>query len=299
VQWQAGDVAGSVQDVIAACDTLPMMSERRVTLVSVPAGDEKSLTLQEAKKLAAYIERVPQTALLILTAASVAKSSALYKAFASHGREYEFARLGRSDLRAFVSQRFKRAGAEASDDVVSEIIKVSGYLDRDAAGDLFGMESDIAGIIAYARGGEAVADARPTRITAADVAACLGTSLETDVWAMLDAVSAGRKGDAMNLLQSLAARGDNAFGMLALMTSQFEIMLGYRELKELGIPFKGIAGRLGVRSEYRLKKAAGFADRYDAARLARLLHRLYRVDRDIKSGLYGERLALTMFVAEM
>jgi DNA polymerase III delta subunit len=123
--------------------------------------------------------------------------------------------------------------------------------------------------------------------------------METDVFAMLDAVSAGRKGDSLELLRNITSRGSNAFGLLALLTGQFEIMLGYRELRDRGVSLDAIAKTLGIKSMFRLKKAAGFADRYSAARIAELLHRLYRVDRDIKSGLYGERLALTMFIAEM
>jgi DNA polymerase-3 subunit delta len=293
VDWNAGDVAGSVSDIVAACDTLPMISECRVALVRVSAGDEKSLGQTDAKPLAAYAESIPETAILIITAASVPKNSSLYKAVAAHGRVYEFDRLNRSDLAAFIRGRFRKAGVSATPAVVSEIIGVSGYLDREPRSDLFLLGSDVANIAAHARGGTSCA------VTMADVVACMGTSLETDVFAMLDAVSAGRKGDSIELLRNITARGGNAFGLLALLTGQFEIMLGYRELKDKKVPMGEIMKTLGVKSEFRLKKAAGFADRYSAGRIEVLLHRLYQVDRDIKSGLYGERLALTMFVAEM
>jgi DNA polymerase-3 subunit delta len=315
IDWDARDVGGVAANIAAACDTLPMMSERRVVHVPVPVGDEKSLGFADAKSLAKYLENIPDTTLLILTSASIPKTSSLYKAFTAHGRAYEFTRLGRPDLTAFVKSRFKRERASAPPDVVSEIIKVSGYLDRDARSDLFRLGSDIANIISYAKGGgdagsgdvgATEADScgsggvgAPVCVTLADVAACMGTSIETDVFAMLDAVSAGRKGDAMELLRNITDRGENTFGLLALLTGQFEIMLGYREMKDRRASMGEIMRALGVKSEFRLRKASGFADRYSAERLAGLLQRLYRVDRDIKSGLYGERLALTMFVAEI
>jgi DNA polymerase-3 subunit delta len=133
----------------------------------------------------------------------------------------------------------------------------------------------------------------------ADVSACIGTSTETNVFALLDAVSAGRKGDAIELVQNITAGDENVFGLIALLTGQFEIMLGYREIKEQKKSISEIAKALNIKSEWRLKKAAGFADKYQARRLTELLDRLYRVDIDIKSGLYKEGLALTMFVAEM
>ncbi|MDR1293230.1 MAG: hypothetical protein LBJ91_07560 [Clostridiales Family XIII bacterium] len=318
VYWNAGDVAGTVSDIVAACDTLPMVSTCRVVLVRVSAGDEKSLGQADARPLAAYAESIPETTVLVVTADSAPKNSALYKAIAAHGRVYEFDRLNRPDLVAFIRGRFKRAGVHAPPEVVSEIIGVSGYLDREPRSDLFLLGSDVANIAAHARGGRDVAVGRgeseeradhaaagargegaPCVVTMADVVACMGTSMETDVFAMLDAVSAGRKGDSIELLRNITARGENAFGLLALLTGQFEIMLGYRELKDRRIPMGEIMKTLGVKSEFRLKKAAGFADRYRAERIAELLHKLYGVERDIKSGLYGERLALTMFVAGM
>jgi DNA polymerase-3 subunit delta len=308
VGWDAKNVAGSANDAMAACDTLPMMSERRVVLVSVSPGDEKSLGFADAKPFAKYIGDVPATTLLVMVSAAFPKTSALYKAFGAHGRVYEFTRLERADLASFVKSRFKREGIAAPPDAVGEIIKVSGYFDREPKSDLFRLGSDIANIVGYAKGGGAAGDGGPPHgrasgpaisVTLADVAACMGTSIETDVFAMLDAVSSGRKGDAIELIRNITARGESAFGLLALLTGQFEIMLGYREMKDRRAPMGEIMEALGVKSEFRLKKAAGFADRYSAGRLAELLHRLYRVDRDIKSGLYGERLALTMFVAEM
>jgi DNA polymerase-3 subunit delta len=322
VDWNAGDVSGTVSDIVAACDTLPMISTCRVVLVRVSAGDEKSLGQADAKPLAAYAESIPETAILLITAASAPKNSALYKTVTAHGRVYEFDRLNRSDLAAFIRGRFRKAGVSAPPEVVSEIIGVSGYLDREPRGDLFLLGSDVANIAAHARGGaddaatttqgysEESADrpaagakdgtpGTPCVVTMADVVACMGTSLETDVFAMLDAVSAGRKGDSIELLRNITARGGNAFGLLSLLTGQFEIMLGYRELKDRRVPMGEIMKTLGVKSEFRLKKAAGFADRYSAERITELLHRLYQVDRDIKSGLYNERLALTMFVAGM
>jgi DNA polymerase-3 subunit delta len=326
VDWNAGDVSGTVSDIVAACDTLPMLSECRVVLVRVPGGDEKSLGQADVRSLAAYAESIPETAILIITAASAPKNSSLYKAIAAHGRVYEFDRLNRSDLAAFIRGRFRKAGVSAPAEVVSEIISVSGYLDREPRSDLFLLGSDVANIAAYARGGRdgaaapgyseesadrtaagagagaigaGASDGPPCAVTMADVVACMGTSVETDVFAMLDAVSAGRKGDSIELLRNITDRGGNAFGLLALLTGQFEIMLGYRELRDRRIPMGEIMKTLGVKSEFRLKKAAGFADRYSAAQISGLLHKLYRVEKDIKSGLYNERLALTMFVAGM
>ncbi|MDR1068194.1 MAG: DNA polymerase III subunit delta [Clostridiales Family XIII bacterium] len=283
----------SADDVIGACDTLPMMSPRRViTLAGLP-GDERSLAGENAKRLAAYVPQMPRTSLLIITAGAFSKRSALYKSLQETGKIYEFGRLERADARSFIAGRFKKAGLTADGAAVDEILAVSGYLDRETEGDLYLLDGTVSMIAAY------VASSGENHVGAADVRVCLGTSAESDVFMLLDAVSSGAKGRALELAHTITSKNESAFKLLSLLTSQFEIMLGCAEMRERGMSFSEMARALGVKSEYRLKKAAGFASKYSEKRLLELIHRLYRVDSDIKSGVYDENLALTMFIAEM
>jgi len=283
----------SCDDIIAACDTFPIMSEKKLVSVSHVKGDEKSLASADVKSLAAYIKDMPASTLLIMQADKFSKRSALYKAIVKNGRAYCLGALDKGDAKAFIRSRFSRTGLMVSDDVISEILAVSGYLTGDTESSLYDLDSDVRLIAAYAQDKEGSGP-----VSLADVSACLGASVESNVFAMLDAVSSGRKGEAIELVKNIIARGENSFGLLALMLSQFELMLGYRELRERGCSFADIVRILSIKSEWRLKKVAVFADRYESKKLMWILDRLYRVDADIKTGLYGEELALTMFIAE-
>jgi DNA polymerase-3 subunit delta len=276
--------------LIGACDTLPMLSERRVVTVKNIRGDEKSLAGADMKRLAEYLPEVPASTLLILSADSVSKRSALYKNALKDGKTYAFDRLERSDLKAFVKNRFAQAGKHADAESVDALIAASGYLQRDADTDLYAVEGDIARVAAYADREE---------IRPSDISACMGVPLETDVFRMLDAVSSGDKGTAIELLIQLLERGESAFRLLPLLTSQFEMMLGYKEMRERGKSFGEIMRALDIKSEFRLKKAASYAERYSLSGLMHLTERLYRVEPDIRTGLFPEQLALTMFLAEM
>ncbi|MDR1028078.1 MAG: hypothetical protein LBL63_01520, partial [Clostridiales Family XIII bacterium] len=92
-------------DVIAACDTLPMVSEKRVVVVAGFPADEKSHTSPKAARLAEYLPSVPDSTLLIVTATAFPKRPTLYRSIAANGRAYEFGRLDREDLFAFVKGR--------------------------------------------------------------------------------------------------------------------------------------------------------------------------------------------------
>lgn len=289
MKFDGAEVAAD--DIVAACDTLPMISQRRVVEVSGLPGDEKSLAAGVGPALAAYLPQIPETTFLILTADSFSKRSALYKAVAAQGRAYAFGRLERLDLKAFIRKRFKEMGLSAGSEVVDAVIEASGYFDRVSQANLFNIDGDVRRIAAYA--------ADTGSVGLADVSACMDTSDEADVFALLDAASSGRKDAALELLANAAEKGENTFRLLALLTGQFEIMLGYREMKAEGYALSEMMKTLGVKSDYRIKKAAAAAARFEIPQLMQLLDRLYRVEADIKSGLYGERLALAMFVAEM
>jgi DNA polymerase-3 subunit delta len=308
-----GDEAAA-DDVIAACDTLPMLSEKRVVILNNYPGDEKSLSSAGAKALATYIPKIPAETLLIITSAGFSKRSALYKAISASGGAYEFERLSQADLSSFINSRFKSARFAADESIIKEIIAASGYFDRESDCDLFRIAGDLKRIVAYASATPADtaapdAGGKPDeglrlraglpQIRHSDVAACMDTAPETDIFALLDAVSAGNKAEAIELATGITAKEESSFQILGLLTSQFELMLGCREMQEKAASYKDMMKTLGISSEFRLKKAAGFASRYSVPQLMKLLSRLYRVEQDIKSGLYNERLALTMFIAEM
>lgn len=281
------------EDIIFACDTYPMLSEKRIVAVNGLPLDGQAGLSEKAKTLAKAVAGIGESALLLITSGNVDKRSALYKAVEKGGGAYEFGPLCHDDLASFVRRRLKDEGFGAGAGAVEEIIDVSGYLERDSKTDLFSLAGDIKNITSYAAG---LGD---DQVGHEHIAACMETSPETDVFAMLDAVSSGRKGEAIERLYGITGSGGSSFSLLALLISQFELMLGCLEMKGNGMGMRETMEALSIKSEYRLKKAAGFAAGYSVRRIMEILGRLYRVDQDIKSGLYEERRALVMFIAEL
>lgn len=294
-----GDEAGD-EAIMGALDTFPMLSPARVVIVKNHPGFSTAGTAgaagESAKRkngLADYIAQMPDTARLLFTSADVNKTRALYKAAAKYGTVYEFARLDESDLKTFARKRFKALGADIAPDVLDAFVFATGYLEKDTDRDLFAVEND-----AYKIASFVLAEGR-TGITHADLEECLPGILRTDVFAMLDAISSGRKADAVRLLENSLAGGESVFRLLSLFTGHFEIMLGYKELSAEGHSPKVITQKLGERSDWRVKKLGGFAVRFEQEKLEWILSRLYGMERDIKSGDLPERLALTVLLAEV
>ncbi|MDR3364277.1 MAG: DNA polymerase III subunit delta [Clostridiales Family XIII bacterium] len=292
-----GDDA-SDDEIMGALDTFPMLSPARIVIVrnhpgfsSAPAGVDSGGKTK--KGLADYVSRLPDTARLIFTAGGVNKTRALYKAVSKHGTVYEFARLREEELKKFARKRFKALNSEIPPDVLEAFVFATGYLEKDTDCDLFTVENDVCKIATFAK-----SEGR-AQIAHSDVDECLPGVLRTDVFGMLDAISSGRKGEAIGLLENSLAGGESAFRLLSLFIGQFEIMLGCKELGAAGHPPAKITQILGERSDWRVKKLGGFAQRFDTEKLKFILGELYGLERQIKSGDIAERLALTLLLVRV
>lgn len=283
----------SIDEIKNCCETLPMLSSRKVVLVSdfAPLAGEKSKNFGEAeeKELARYVADLPETTMLVFTAEKADKRKRLFKTLSEKGRVYEFSPLTEKLLEGFIQKRLKLAGKTARASALSAFMGQSGYFNKDTEYTLYNIENDVKKAISHSAGGE---------VKTADFQAAVSGNMDTNVFAMLDAVSRDKKDEAFLMLHNILDSGENAYKLLALICGQFELMLSVSEMKEEGLVFTAIQKQLGVH-EFRVKKAMQFAQGYSLSRLRRILRSAYEVDKNIKTGLLDQRLALEMFIAEI
>ena len=280
--------------IIASLETFPMLSPYRIIIVrDYPGFSAKSAAEYGSDELAAYIRKPPENSRLIFASETVNKTRSVYKAIAKYGTVYEFTRFDEAGLRNFIIKRFNSMGAKITEDVLDEFIYATAYLDKNSDRDLFTVENDVFKTASYA-----LSEGRVV-ISRQDVEECMPGVLRTDVFAMLDAISSGKKAEAVRLLESSLSEGENVFRLLSLITGHFEIMLGYKELSAQGKQPGEITSILGERSEWRVKRLGGFARRIELSKLKDILMNLYDMERGIKSGDIPERLAFTILFAEI
>ena len=275
--------------VISALDTFPMLAKHRVVVVKNHVG----LSSEGKTTLPDIIEEIPETSRLIFTAKNINRTRALYKAIAKHGRIYEFTRLSEFDLKAFAQKRFRAMNVSLSPENLETFCQATGYLEKDSAGDLFGVENEANKIAAFVLG-----DGR-SEISKSDILECMPDILRTDAFAMLDAISSGRKGKAIELLENSLASGESTFRLIALIIGHFEIMLGYKEMHARGYSLPEIVKHLGERHEWRVKNLGRFSEKFSEETLRKTLSNLYDAERNIRSGNIPDRLALTLVFAEI
>lgn len=281
VKLDGSEVSAGI--IIEACETMPMMSEKRVVLV-----EDFDIVRDDGGELAEYFEEFPESTVLILICEAPDKRLKLFKAVKKYGSEYEFGLLDNSLLKSFIIKRLRNSGKKFKPDVPDLISELSGYYNKDSDYTIDSLINDIAKIVSHS--GDV--------ITAQDIENTVASNEERDVFAFADAVASGRKNDALRLLDTLLSYGENTFKILGLICSQFETMLLINEMREDGFTQAQMHARLGIH-EYRIKKTAPMAARYSSGKLRSILMKAYAVDREIKTGVLEQEMALELFVARV
>ena len=301
------------QALESGVETVSLLSERRVVYLpgfvdprgKLPKQFDKNQ--EDLDQLIGYFQQIPEGVLVLITARKPITTGDYKKQSDGRvlkklqtavkkagGAVYDFTSLDESQLRAFVSKRFMTAGKTCSRGVLQRISQDTGYGSRYVEYDLFTLENDLKKIIAHSGNSQV--------ITEADLIGILTESPENNVFRMLDAISRGRKDQALIHLNTLLENGDNEFGILSNIVKQLEIMVTAREMQDEGCRRDQILKWLKKEEktqEYRAKSASEAASRMQTQRLKRSLAQAYEIEEHIKTGLMDPRLALEYFIAEV
>lgn len=272
--------APAAQAVIENCETLPMMSDYRLIIVRdcalLTAGKAKD-EAQDSELLCGYLARVPETTCLVFDMdAPVDKRKKLCKALLALPGAVSFDALDDAQLHKWINQTLRPMGKRMERGVSDLLAFTSGR-------DLTLLHGELLKLAAYAQDRET--------ITAQDVEAIATHTAECTIFAMVDALSAGKVREAFELLSVLLSAGEQRIGILAMITRHYRqmmhlsAMLAERQAqgqmaKALGVPPFALS---------RLQKQIG---RRSHAQLRRCVESCVQADYDIKRGAIREDAAL-------
>ena len=200
--------------------------------------------------------------------------------------------IPREDLTAFVLKRFKASGLEVSGNVMRMIIEETGYFNRESDYNLYSLNNDITKMIALAS-----SDDKKT-VTEEVARESIEGDIESSAIDFMNYLSAGEKNKAFKLLNNILDLDSDAFGLIGFMVSQFELILGIRELMDARVSPSIIQSKLNI-PKWRYDKLRPYASRMEAEKLRSILKKIYEIDRNIKTGELTSRLAIEMIIAEV
>ena len=251
-------------DIIAACETVPFMSERKIVVV-------KDLGID----LTEYLPDVPETTLLLIVEEKVDKRKSMYKKVEQLGLAYDFTPLDEATLVTWAHKRVPNI----SKDAILHFASDAGYFDKERDYELFSFDNDLKKAAALFED--------KAEITYDDLKSVSSAEDENNAFKLLDAAFSDKKSEAMRMLHQFNSISD-VLRFHGLLCSQLEIMVEARENPKLP----------GV-NPYRLKKAIQASSKLSTARLKAALSACYKLESEIKSGRMDARLSLELFVAKI
>ena len=281
--------------ILGLCQAMPFLAERRMVivdgLIASLAGEGRgsrgkvtSEALDEWHDFfPALLDKMPHTSDLVFMEGQLQANNPVLKNVKAVAEVKEFGKMTANDLRGWVQKRFVDLNGSITTNAVQLLVDMIGT-------DLWALASEVEKLLLYATG---------RTIEIEDVEEMVGFVKEVSIFTVVDAVLEGNRMVAMRNLTKLLEGEATVPHVLSMLGRQVRMLLLAKELIQENVPQGELGRRLGINSQYPLRKTLEQARRF-TPQLLRVLHTgLLNTDVAIKTGAQGERLALEFLVAEM
>jgi len=279
-----------------ACGTVPFLAQKRLVVIEgllerfeprSKSGRKKPARLtnqqSEYKSIAAYVRQVPGFTELVLVDGRIGNRNPLFRELSAVAQVRSFPWLREAKLRQWIERRVAEEGGNISSRAVESLARFVGS-------NLWIMANEVDKLVLFTRG---------RRIEEGDVRVVVSYAQEANIFAMVDAVLEFRVGVAQELLQQLLKQGAVPVYLLVMLSRQVRLMVRVKGLRDQRKSRNEIQDKLGLTSDFVLRKALAQADKYSLARLTEVYHKLLEADLSIKTGKYDGELALNILIAEL
>ena len=218
----------NIGEVIDQAETMPFFADKRTILI-----EDSGFFKSGGEQLAEYIPESAPDTVIIFNESAVDKRSRLFKAVSASGRAVEFTRQPEETLRKWILGRVKKEGKNIDVRALDILLERTGT-------DMTTISAELEKLFSYCLNKPA--------ISAGDVEAIVTVSTSSKVFDMIAAMAEKKQSLALEMYHDLLAHKETPFGILALITRQFNMMLQISELLNEGSYGKRIADTLGIPS---------------------------------------------------
>jgi DNA polymerase-3 subunit delta len=275
-----------VEAAIEEADSMPFFVGRKLVVVRdetvLAAGGRDGRLQHDVDRLIAYLRKPCETSVLLFVVHSdkLDERRKAVKLLKEMDAVIEFAELEGRDLVRWIVRRVSSQGRSIGEETAEALIRRAGT-------NLQTLAAETDKLCLYAGPGGTILREHVEALTA--------PVLEEDVFALVDALTAGDTGRAVFLYRQLLERKEEPIRIAALIASQFRIMLQVKELAARSWPNQQIAAQLGLHP-YRVRLAAEKARSWSEERLAERLREIAELDYRMKTGLIDKELGLELYL---
>ncbi len=267
----------NIGEVIDQAETMPFFADRRVILMEdtgfVKAGGEQ---------LASYLEESPDSSIIIMVESAVDKRSKLFKSITANGRAVDFIIQPPETLRKWILGKVKKEGKNIDSRALEMILERTGT-------DMTTISVELEKLFSYTMDKDA--------ISVNDVDEIITISTSSKVFDMIAAMADKKQSKALEMYHDLLAHKETPFGILALITRQFNMMLQVCELKDDRYPSRKIAEMVGIPPFVEQKYEAQIR-KYSYAQLRKALEACAIADESVKIKGMNPELSVELLIIE-
>ena len=273
-------------DLNTTVNAMPFLAPKRLVMLANPSG--KYTKQNERKKFEEFVEKVPETAQLVIYESIeprdmdkhwlvqwVGKNSKLVKAQAFMlPRQWEMA--------GWIVNETKTQGGEIEAPAAAKLAEMVGVNTRQAG-------QEIAKLLAYVNW--------ERQVDVQDVEAVSIVTAQESVFDFVDALASGNGKSAQHLLHRLL-ESEEAFSLWGMVVRQFRLLLLAREVLDARGGKEDVARALGVHP-FVAEKTTGQARGFTLPVLERIYHKLLEIDEGVKTSQLTLELALDTLAVEL
>ncbi len=284
------------EELLSACGALPFLDSHRLVVVEglLAALERRSGRGQRNsnastnpglggwKALNVGIPQLPESTLLVFIDGPLSDTNPLLILVRPLAEVQNLKAPSNEALARWIKDAAQQKGSSISPAAIHNLADLVGN-------DLWTLDRDLEKLSLYAFG---------RSIEESDVQELVSQVREANIFNAVDAVVDNKPGVALRLLQQLRQDGQEASSIIGLVERQLRLMALARDLMDQGIPQQSLGSRLGLSSQFVIRKTVEQARRHPMADIVWRYQRLLETDLAIKRGRLGPDLALELLVAD-
>ncbi|MBP2024774.1 DNA polymerase III subunit delta [Peptoniphilus stercorisuis] len=267
------------KDIMSACETLPVMNEKRVIFVKDVAAFSENVS----DEFYDFLDNLADYVIIIFldTNDNLNKVKKFYKYFSKRKRNVEFTQLKGRDIYKFVEGYIARKNKKIYNVDLSYLISKSSYGSRNVDISLYDLKNEIDKIIALTK---------TDTITREIIDSSLTENTDTNIFMFLDAMCERDTEKALIEFRNLHSLNEPIQKILFMLTRQVRLLIIYKTLSFARYRESDIMSEMGVK-KYEYSKIQRFSRNFKLEFLYDFYKMILEFDEKIKTSS-GEDLIL-------
>lgn len=263
-----------VSKVIAAADTLPFFSDKRLIII------ENSGLFKSQSNLADYIKSIPETTHIIFVESEIDKRNRLFKAVKDSGTISEMNGMDEANLKLWIASLLDKDKKKITGDSILYLLSKTGT-------DMENIQNEVEKLCCYAMDRDV--------INPEDIDAVCTTQISGKIFLMIDAIGSRRQQQALDLYYDLLALKEKPMSILFLITRQFNILIQVKDLAALSYNNTVISQKTGL-MPFTISKYLSQGKNFTMKILKEALQSCAEIEEQIKTGRLIDSIGVELLI---